>query len=168
MRQQYKKQKGARLAAAFLFVAACLVARQASAAQGATLPDRHQAVQLIRSTLSAIDDATLTSNYSVLHALGAPEFRVKFSIEQLAATCSLLRQRHVDLSPDSAIEPIIEDGRVSDDLDVVQFRGQIPGAVNVRFQFSYQYVQGRWRLYGFDLTLLPSGRHIGSATGQAL
>jgi hypothetical protein len=118
--------------------------------------DLDRATLLIRSTLTTINDANLTSNYSVLRDAGAPEFQEKFSEDRLAATFKTLRQNKVDIAAAVLLEPVIVKAEVFEAQAVVQFRGYVPTTpAHVRFKLGYKYVDRRWKLYGLDIVLAP-------------
>lgn len=136
-----------------------LGASSASALDGIKVPNRFEVIQLIRATLGVINDANVTSNYSGLYGLGAPEFRARYSINALTSACDVLRSEHVDLSEISRMEPAIEDAVVQPHNGVVQYKGYFSTrASQLQFRLSYQYVAQRWRLYGFDLVFRAPNR----------
>jgi hypothetical protein len=150
---------------AFLLLVSALSCNQVVAAESLPPPDRLQAVQLIRSTMSAMNDANLTSNYSVLHSLGSPEFRAAYSPDQLATTFKALRDKKLDLALVARFEPVIEDAILRPTQRLVQFKGYFPThPAHVRFRLSYQLAEERWKLYGFDLDIeAPSGTALTSS-----
>jgi hypothetical protein len=127
-------------------------ARAEPAAGGVRVPTSREAIALIHSTLMTLDDANATGNYSVLRARGAPDFQSRFSIEVLGDLFKVLREKKVDLSVTALLEPVIEDAVFAKAQNIVQFYGIVPTSpAQLRFGFSYQIVDGQWKLYGLNL-----------------
>jgi hypothetical protein len=142
-----------------LVAASALSGLQTTAAEGWKVPDGHERTRLIRSTLNAINDANLTSNYSVLYALSSPEFQERYTLETISSVCRILRDRKIDIAAALGAEPVIEDATAFSAQRVVQFRGYFPTApARLRFLLSYQSIEGRWRLFGFNLSIEASER----------
>ncbi|HYD15665.1 MAG TPA: hypothetical protein VEA77_04635 [Hyphomicrobium sp.] len=124
----------------------------------AAAPDKIHAMVLIRSTFGTVNDANLTSNYSVLRDSGSPEFRATFSTERLAATFQILRERKIDLALLAVLEPVVEAAILKPELNVIQFEGHVPTTPDqIRFKFSYQFIEGRWKVCGVDIKIQPPG-----------
>lgn len=76
--------------AGFLLTGAPVAAQQA---QKLAPPDGPGVVILVRATLSALNDANRTGNYTVLRDLGAPGFRQANSAARLGEIFSDLRKK---------------------------------------------------------------------------
>jgi hypothetical protein len=136
------------------------------AGEGFAPPDKALAVRLIHATLSAINDANLTSNYTVLHALGAPEFRAAFPPQRLASALGALRQHDIDLAALAEAEPVIEEGILHPAQNAIQFRGHLTAQpTRLAFTFSYQFADQRWQLYGFDIAVVGSPVSVRAPAG---
>lgn len=114
---------------------------------GPKLPEAAQLVVLIRSALIALNNANATGNYTVLHALGATEFRTKNTPAVLALAFLKLRQAGFDLGPALLYQPklvqfpkIDRDGR----LRLSGYFETRPEQVN--FDLTFTLERGRWRL----------------------
>lgn len=156
-------QRTMRLAAALLCLAMPLAGApalaQVPAAPGAgppvspmPVPNELELAKLIWSTMAAVDHANIAGNYSVLRDLSAPGFQINNDAARLAKIFESLRASNVDLSntmllaPTYQSAPVIMSGNV---LHVKGFFGLRPTAIG--FDLYYQWLQGRWRLYGVSI-----------------
>ena len=123
------------------------------------VPGELELAKLIWSTMAAIDHANTAGNYSVLRDLSSPAFQVANNSAQLSQTFASLRDSNIDLSntlllaPSYTITPTIVR---SDILHVKGVFGLRPTAVG--FDLYYQWVQGRWRLYGVSIAPASLGK----------
>lgn len=137
---------------------------QPASAQGAAampppspmpVPNELELAKLIWSTMAAVDHANAAGNYSVLRDLSAPAFQMNNDSAKLARIFETLRASNVDLSntmllaPTYEIAPVIMSGNI---LHVKGFFGLRPTAIG--FDLYYQWLQGKWRLYG--VSIVPS------------
>ena len=115
-------------------------------------PNELELAKLIWSTMAAVDHANVAGNYSVLRDLSAPGFQMNNDAARLAKIFETLRASNVDLSntmllaPTYQTAPVIMSGNV---LHVKGFFGLRPTAIG--FDLYYQWLQGRWRLYGVSI-----------------
>lgn len=133
-------------------VSVCLVAAGGVHADDAPMPDKKLAHALIYETLIAVNNANQTGNYTVLHGLGAPGFRQKFSIQDLAATFAALRQRQINLRPVVLLQPKISQSQFLPSKKIWRLRGHMatqPAQLN--FELQYQYVRANWRLHALTI-----------------
>lgn len=103
--------------------------------------------------MAAIDHANLAGNYSVLRDLSAPNFQVLNDSARLTAIFSSLRATGIDLSNALLLTPTLTAAPRLPQRDVMELRGYFglrPTAIN--FEIYYQWVAGRWRLYGVGIT----------------
>ena len=113
------------------------------------VPSELDLAKMIWSTLAALDHANQSGNYSVLRDLSAPGFQSANNPSQLSNIFSALRESRLDLSnalllaPTYSAAPAVSSDNI---LDVRGFFGLRPTAVS--FQLQYQWVGGRWRLFG--------------------
>ena len=116
------------------------------------VPNELELAKLIWSTMAAVDHANVAGNYSVLRDLSAPGFQMNNDAARLAKIFETLRASNVDLSntmllaPTYQTAPVIMAGNV---LHVKGFFGLRPTAIG--FDLYYQWLQGRWRLYGVSI-----------------
>ena len=84
---------------AFLVLLASTAPRDAAAQEKVVVPHNLVLVQLVRSTMIALNHANSTGNYSVLRDLGAPSFRNANTSARLAVLFSNIRGKNLELSP---------------------------------------------------------------------
>ena len=119
------------------------------------VPNELELAKMIWSTMAAVDHANAAGNYSVLRDLSAPAFQMNNDSAKLAKIFETLRASNVDLSntmllaPTYEFAPVIMSGNI---LHVKGFFGLRPTAIG--FDLYYQWLQGKWRLYG--VSIVPS------------
>lgn len=133
-------------------IPAPLAAQQAATA-APTVPDQANLARLVWSTITAVDHASRTGNYSVLKALGSPAFRAGNSEAILASAFSGLRGG-VSLVETLSVEPVYEfPPRIENGL--LRVRGAFrmrPQAV--QFDLLYQW-SGGWMIEGVAVRTVP-------------
>jgi hypothetical protein len=104
---------------------------------------------LIRATLSALNQANATGNYTVFRELAAPAFQETNNPARLAEIFSNLRHRNVDLSPMLVMEPkLIRPPEINAD-NLLRITGFFPSVrAQLNFDLLFQPVQGHWLLFG--------------------
>lgn len=111
---------------------------------------------LIRGTLTALDHANKTGNYSTFRDLAAPSFMLPNNPARLAEIFSKLRQDKVDLSGVLINEPTVTlQEYVGPMLHLVGFFPSGIGQLN--FEMLYEPVNGQWRLFGISAATAASG-----------
>ena len=116
------------------------------------VPNELELAKLIWSTMSAVDHANLSGNYSVLRDLSAPAFQINNDAARLAKIFETLRAANVDLSNTMLLAPTYRTAPVVLSPDVLHVQGYFglrPTAIG--FDLYYQWLQGRWRLYGVQI-----------------
>lgn len=127
-------------------------AQQAAAPSAVPVPNELELSKLIWTTMAAVDHANLSGNYSVLRDLAAPGFQMNNDPARLTQIFASLRTSGVDLSntlllaPTYAMPPRLEQPGL---LRVKGMFGLRPSAV--AFDFYYQWVNGRWRMFGVSI-----------------
>lgn len=117
------------------------------------VPGELELSKLIWSTMAAVDHANQAGNYSVLRDVSAPGFQINNDSARLSEIFASLRATRIDLSntlllaPTYTAAPAIVGENV---LRVQGFFGLRPTAIG--FDLYYQWVQGRWRLFGVSIT----------------
>lgn len=127
-----------------------------SGAAPLAIPDNYRLNLLIRTTLIALDQANATSNYTVLRDLAAPAFQKANSGAALKEIFAALRKRNLDLSPILFFEPkLIRPPEISD-TGMLRLSGFIPSQPEqVWFDFLFQHVDNRWRVFGISVDVRP-------------
>lgn len=117
----------------------------------------------VRSALSALDQANMTNNYSVLYQMGSTKFRSTTSPEKLSQAFKWYRDNRaangIDLAPVMVLppqlstEPTVKGGQ----LHLVGFFPSKPMQVN--YDLNYEVENGSWRLSGLAVNLVqvPAG-----------
>lgn len=136
--------------------ASAVQAQQAPAAQPAAV-DLTTASKLVWQTLTALDQANVTGNYSVLRDLASPGFQANNSPATLAGTFQALRTQRVDLgnclivTPSYQFPPTIVQG------GLLRLRGSFPlRPTGVAFDMLFMNIGGQWRLFGLAVVPVAS------------
>ncbi len=117
------------------------------------IPSGEAMLIMIRSSLSALSQANLTNNYSVLNSLGSDNFRAANSPVKLSETFAAFRANNIDLAPVLLINP-----QLSNPPQIVDGRLRLLGAfpsqpMQVNFDLTYEPSQQGWKLYGLAVNL---------------
>jgi len=116
--------------------------------------DRNGALILIRSMLTALDQANKTGNYTVLRDLGAPGFQAANSAARLAEIFAVQRNQNLDLSGILVLEPQLTMLPQTDSSGMMRMAGFFPSVpLQVNFELAFMPVQGRWRIFGIGLNV---------------
>jgi hypothetical protein len=122
----------------------------AAAAPSLPVPDQLSLAKLLWSTMSAIDHANKTGNYSVIRDLGSPGFQATNNAAVLANAFAGIRQQRLDLADTLLFEPAYEfaPGIIQ---GMLRMRGTFPmRPTGVAFDFLYEWHDG-WRIHGVAL-----------------
>jgi hypothetical protein len=144
------------LAGLAIVTSACGLGVPALAQNAPTRPaqiDRNGVLILIRSALTALDQANKTGNYTVLRDLGAPAFRVN-TAARLAEIFGKQRADNLDLSGVTAIEPqltVMPELGANNLMRMAGFFPSVPAQIN--FELVFAPVDGQWRLFGLTVAL---------------
>ena len=111
-----------------------------------------QALFLIRSTLSALNDANRTGNYTVLRDLAAPSFQAAHSPADLALVFADLRRNQLDLSAAALLVPRLTAMEPPEAGKPWQLAGYLPTEPRrVIFDLRFDAAGGHWRLSGASI-----------------
>lgn len=116
------------------------------------VPDELELAKLVWSTMAAIDHANIAGNYSVLRDLSAPSFQSINNPARLSQTFASLRDSNIDLSNTLLLAPRYTIAPAIVRADILHVKGVFglrPTAIG--FDLYYQWVEGRWRLYGVSI-----------------
>ncbi len=116
------------------------------------VPGSLELSKLIWSTMAAIDHANQSGNYSVLRDISAPGFQILNNATQLSQVFASIRNSRIDLSNTMLLAPTYTAPPQIVQQDVMRVQGYFglrPTAIV--FDFYYQWVQGKWRLYGVSV-----------------
>ncbi|UVO52835.1 hypothetical protein [Sphingomonas sp. SUN039] len=118
----------------------------------APVPGELEIAKMVWSTMAAVDHANRSGNYSVLRDLAAPGFQMSNDPARLTQIFASLRSSDVDLSNTMLLAPTYRGAPRMVQADLLQVQGSFglrPTAIG--FDLLYQYVQGRWRLFGVSI-----------------
>jgi hypothetical protein len=117
------------------------------------VPPAESLVIMIRTSLVALTQANTTNNYTVLSAIGSPNFRQANPPQRLAQVFEPFRKNNIDLGPVTFVAPQlssparIENGR----LRIIGFFPTAP--MQVDYDLTYEPVGGAWQLFGLSVNL---------------
>ncbi len=128
----------------------------AANAQTILLPQPEALLSMIRSALVALDQANKTNNYAVMREFGGPELQ-KMSAAELSDKFAGLRTARIDLSPVTIVTPQLSEPPAITAQSLLNLVGYFPTRpLQARFQIVFQPFEGRWRLYGLNVNLVPA------------
>jgi hypothetical protein len=110
---------------------------------------------LIKGTVTALDQANATGNYSVLRDLGTPAFREKFDQGALAETFAEMKARKLDLSqallanPNVTRRPEFRNG----EMTIIGYFPAEP--LNITFDLRFAQLDGVWRVASIGVDAVP-------------
>jgi hypothetical protein len=114
------------------------------------MPGAPQLAILVQTAVVALSQANLTNNYTVLHALAAPDFQKNNPPEKLAQVFANVRK--IDLTPVILYSPQLTRPPAIDDKNMLRLTGFYKTTPHqVLFDILYQPVEGRWRLFGISV-----------------
>lgn len=116
------------------------------------VPDQLELSKLIWNTIAAVDHANLAGNYSVLRDLSAPGFQANNDAARLAEIFAAIRATRIDLSSALLLAPTYSAAPSMVAPDMLRVQGGFglrPTAIT--FDLTYQWVAGRWRLFGIGI-----------------
>ncbi len=130
---------------------------QASYAQPLPVPDETVLARLAWTTMIALDNANRTGDYSVLRALGTPDFQSRNSEEDLTRIFAALRDNRVDVGKAVLVSPtwLLDPGIASD--GTLRLRGGFeyrPKAI--RFDILFRNIDGGWRILALSVAEIDS------------
>lgn len=104
---------------------------------------------LIRQTLTALDFANKSGNYSILREISAPGFAATDDAARLSALFRNQRERNLDYSGVLVFEPQITAGPEITSDGMLRFAGVFPSAASqISFDMLFASVGGQWKLFG--------------------
>ncbi len=111
-----------------------------------------QTLFLVRSTLSALNDANRTGNYTVLRDLAAPSFQAAHSPADLAQIFADLRRNQIDLAAAALIAPRINPTPAAEKGQPLQLAGHLATEPRrIVFDLRFEAIGGHWRLSGLSV-----------------
>lgn len=127
------------------------------AAERPAIPNATQLAMMIQTYVSALSQANVTANYTVLHAFGAPAFQQGNPPEKLAEIFAHMRAQGLDLTPVILYAPILVREPAYDEQGLLRLVGYYKTEPQqVHFDVTLQPVEGVWRLFGISVKTVPS------------
>ena len=122
-----------------------------------TVPQPELLAALIRSTLTALNHANVTGNYTVLRELGSPSFQATNSAAKLGTAFAAIRDQKLDLMFVAIATPQLAQPPNIDAKGVLRLIGFYPTRpLQVNFDLSFQSVNGIWRHSDIGLAARPA------------
>ncbi len=131
----------------------------ASAAPQPLKLDPKAVLVLVRSALTALDQANKTGNYSVLHDLGSPDFQRDNTVAKLGEIFAGQRNAGLDLGGALILEPTITLQPRIETSGLLHLEGYFPVNTDGRLNFEllYQFVGKKLMLYGLSVNVAQVG-----------
>ena len=110
------------------------------------------AVALIRDALTAVNQANLTGNYTVLRDYASRPFHASNTATDLAALMQRVRTERLNLLPVLTTDPVIDRSDVSLDRRIIRLSGRFPVSPRpITFDLEFLNEDGIWRIYGLSV-----------------
>ncbi len=108
---------------------------------------------LVKNVLTAVNQANLTGNYTVLRDLGGPAFRERNNAAQLATIFQRLREQKSDLSPILMLKPVFNARPGINQAGGLELVGYFPTQpLQVQFHLEFQHVGSGWMIDTVSVT----------------
>lgn len=118
------------------------------------LPSHAQMLVLIRSTLSALDQANSTGYYFVFAGLASEPFRRTNAPSAVGQAFEGYRAKGVSFSPVLVLDPVFSQPPAVRDGEL-RMTGYFPSQPDqIGFDLRYRYERSQWRLSGIDMQML--------------
>lgn len=133
------------------------------------VPGDLELAKLVWSTMAAVDHANQAGNYSVLRDLSAPGFQINNDSARLSEIFASLRASRIDLSNTLLLAPTYSSAPRIVQSGVMRVSGLFglrPTAIS--FDLLYQWISGRWKLFGVSISPLQISTQQPGPAGQTL
>jgi hypothetical protein len=132
-----------------VFLLAGLFGNGAAAQTVSVVPDERSLVILVRTTLTALDQANRTGNYGVFRDLGSPSFYKANSEARLAAIFGRLREQKIDMQPVAILDPRFTHKPFVDQKNLLRLTGFFETRpLRIDFDIAFELAGGQWKLFG--------------------
>lgn len=133
-------------------IAAGVICWSPSTRAEAPKPDGNIAVILVRDAITALNQANLTGNYTVLRDYASPNFASVNDPAKLAAIFARLRTQELNLAPTLILAPQFTRAEMTDNGRRLRLSGFFPSRPKqVNFDMVFEPVEDRWRLFGISV-----------------
>ncbi len=126
-------------------------------------------LDVLRSTLMAANLGNMSGNYTQLYSRLTPTLQTNLRLDQLAQALREFRDRRIDLSEVTTLEPVMFRPPWEDVQGLINLSGYFPTKPQaVRFTLALKRAADGWRIEGLNLDV-PSSEELAAAvkTGQA-
>ena len=128
-------------------------ARPQPAQAAVPTPDAPTMLLLVRASLSALNQANFTNNYSVFHALGSENFQRQNPLPSVSQAFAPFRANRVSLYPALILDP-----QLTRNPELVQnalrLTGFFPSSqAQINFDMQFEWSQGSWKLFSLNVNL---------------
>ncbi len=120
-------------------------------AHSAPVPNDDDQEILIKATLMTFNDANLTGNYSVLRDKASKPFRAQLSVEKLADSFKVYREKKINM--ESIVGADLDSNKATFDKDgVLNLKGRFKDdEKRIRFDLNFIDEGGVWKLIGISV-----------------
>ena len=124
----------------------------------AAVPNAYELTILVNATLTALNHANRTGNYSVLRDLSAPSFKRLNSQAQLGNIFATHRKRQFDISAALLYAPVFSKPPRIDQKGYLHLNGHIPTQpFHLKFALIYEKSATYWRIIALSIAPAPMG-----------
>lgn len=120
--------------------------------------DRILVYSLVKSTLLSLNQANQTNNYSVLRALGSPEFQMNNTDDGLAEIFRGIKDSNLDFAAIVEFQPVFTVEPSLDSQNSLRVKGYFPTTPNIEFDLLYQLVNGRFLVDVLTVGIAPTNQ----------
>lgn len=121
-------------------------------------PDGNMALILVRDAITALNQANLTGNYTVLRDYASPSFASVNDPASLASVFAPIRAEGINLAPVLVLTPQFTRAELTDDGSKLRLSGFFPSRPKqVDFDLVFEPIEERWRLFGISVAV-PDAR----------
>ena len=116
------------------------------------VPNDLELNKLVWTTMLTVDGANQAGNYSVLRDISAPGFQINNDSAKLAQVFAGLRASRIDLANSLLLAPTYTSAPLRPSADLLELKGYFGlRPTSIDFDLVYQWVNGRWRIYGVNI-----------------
>ena len=120
-----------------------------------SIPRPEYLTVLVQSTIQYLNQANQANDYSLLLRLASTQMQSSTNPASLSASFQPFRQANIDLAP-SVIYGIRWNAAPAINNGILSLNGNITSQPNeVKFDFRYVLENGKWRLAGLSVGLVP-------------
>lgn len=124
---------------------------------------------VIKRHLMTFNDANLTGNYEVWHAMLSRPFRQQFTADQLKTIFDAFHSQKIDIAPILAERPVLSEPAHIDAEGALALKGAFETRPSrVTFDIRALPSDGEWRLLAISVDVVPvDNQSRGGASGKA-